>query len=72
MSRSPAYFARDAALLRLKAMHPQDFAALYDEERVARGLNPLEPRRLQRIAEAEAVIARLSRDEDGGGVGQNR
>lgn len=64
MSRSPAYLARDAALLRLKAMHPKDYATLYDEERVSRGLRPLEPRRLQRIAEAEAVIARLSRSGD--------
>lgn len=59
MPRTPAYQARDAALLRLMALHSADYDRLYDEERVARGLRPLVPRRQERIAELERQLARL-------------
>jgi hypothetical protein len=61
--RSAALQARDAALLRLSRLHPTEYARLYDQERVARGLNPLSPRRAERIAELRAQLARLEAQE---------
>jgi hypothetical protein len=59
MTRSPGLAARDAALLRLKELHPADFDRLYDEERAARGLAPLANRRAERIEKLRAQLARL-------------
>lgn len=58
----PAYLAaRDAALLRLSKARPEEFEALYNEERAVRGLPPLRPRRTreERIADLEQELADL-------------
>lgn len=59
MPRSPSLDARDAALARLKDSHPHEFAVLYDEERVERGLSRLLDRKRERILQMEEQIARL-------------
>lgn len=69
MARSLSLVARDAALLRLMAMHPRDYATLYDEERVARGLKPLASRRQERIDALRAQLARLEGCETSPPVG---
>lgn len=59
MPRTAAHDAWSAARDRLVTEHPQRYAALLDEERVARGLKPHGLRRDAMIAVLEARLARL-------------
>lgn len=64
MAQSKTQAARDAALLRLMKMHAGDYARIYDEERVARGLKPMAPRRAERITRLREQLARLEGQEE--------
>lgn len=58
--------ARAAAFKRLEADHPDDFARYYNEERIARGLPPLNTTvqsLLSEVDKLKAEIARLKGEE---------